>query len=173
MAGGKGNNIRVSGNGIAFIIIYGAIVIIAIMIFVFLSKSLGDYRIYKSHSWVETEARFVNAEEYQKTVRRRSYTGTNRYRVSQETRYRWRYSYEVNGSRYSYITDGHQEGQPNKPTRGILVAADNASVYLQYGSEGALKFVQVFSWGITIVGGLIIVGLIFLLRYLQKKKKME
>lgn len=136
---------------------------------VFLLKSLGDYRIYKSHSWIETEARFVSSEEYQHSVRRRKHTGATRYRTVQETRYRWQYCYEINGEQYSYITDNHKESQPESQNQSIMVATDDPFTYLRYANGGALAVMLVFSLVIAVLGGLVIVGLIIVSIKLQKK----
>ncbi len=155
--------------GIIFVPVYLIGGIFLAFISVFISKGLGDYNTYKSHSWIETEAHFVSSEAYQKLVRRRKHTGTTRYHTVPVTRYRWQYCYEVNGGQYFYITDNHTGSEPERQNRGIMVAEDDPNLYLQYANEGTLKVMLVFGFVIVILGGLVVVGLIFVCKKLQKK----
>lgn len=161
---------KAPGNAMIFTLLYGIAGTFLIFVFVFLSKSLGDYAIYKSHSWIETEARFEYSEEYQQSVRRRKHTGVAKYRTVQVTRYRWQYSYEINGGQHYFTIDGKKESQPERQTRSIMVAADDPSIYLQYKNGGTLKAMLAFCVIIAVFGGLVIVGLIIILRKIQRKK---
>lgn len=157
---GKGS-VRLN-KGLVFVPVYFIGGIFLVFISVFISKGLGDYNTYKSHSWIETEAHFVSSEAY----RRHKHTGTTRYHV---TRYRWQYCYEVNGGQYFYITDNHTGSEPERQNQGIMVAEDDPNLYLQYANEGTLKVMLVFGFVIVILGGLVVVGLIFVCKKLQKK----
>ncbi|MDE7288574.1 MAG: hypothetical protein K2N71_03595, partial [Oscillospiraceae bacterium] len=90
---------------LAFMPLYALAVTFACVIVVSIFKGLGDYNTYKSHSWIETEARFAGSEAYQTTekigVRRR---GRTRSSVI-VTRYKWEYQYEINGGSHSFIID--------------------------------------------------------------------
>lgn len=122
-----------------FMPLYAAAVIFASFIAVFVSKGLGDYGIYKSHSWVETEARFAGSEEYKTTekigVHRK---GKTRHSVT-VIRYRWEYRYEIDGEEHSFFIDRKKESSPEKTTKYIIVAEDDNSLYLSYKNGGALK----------------------------------
>lgn len=124
---------------IAFMPLYALAVIFAGFIAVFILKGLGDYNTYKSHSWIETEARFAGSEAYQTTERigpRRH--GRTRSSVT-VTRYKWEYQYEINGGSHSFIIDKRKESSPENPTKHIIVAEDDNSIYLSYKNGGALK----------------------------------
>ena len=128
---------------LAFMPLYALAVIFAIIIAVFIFKGLGDYNTYKSHSWIETEARFAGSEAYQTTekigVRRR---GRIRHSVV-VTRYNWEYQYEINGSSHSFTIEKQKESSPEKPTKNIIVAEDDNSLYLSYKNGGTLKAVLI------------------------------
>lgn len=124
---------------LAFAPLYALGFILASFIAVFVSKGLGDYGIYKSHSWIETEARFAGSEEY-KTTEKVGVHRKGRTRSSVTViRYRWEYRYEINGTEHSFIIDKRKESSPERTTKNIIVAEDDSSVYLAYKNGGALK----------------------------------
>ncbi len=128
---------------IAFMPLYALAVIFASFIAVFIFKGLGDYNTYKSHSWIETEARFAGSEEYQTTEK----IGVRRHGRTRSsvivTRYKWEYQYEINGSSHSFIIEKKKEISPEKPTKNIIVAEDDNFLYLSYKNGGALKAVLI------------------------------
>ncbi|MDE6708998.1 MAG: hypothetical protein K2J76_00745 [Oscillospiraceae bacterium] len=124
---------------IAFMPLYALAVNFSIFIAVFIFKGLGDYNIYKSHSWIETEARFAGSEAYQTTEKigpRRH--GRTRHSVI-VTRYKWEYRYEINGMEHSFTIEKKKESSPENQTKYIIVAEDDNSLYLSYKNGGALK----------------------------------
>lgn len=124
---------------IAFMPLYALAVIFLNFIAVFIFKGLGDYNTYKSHSWIETEAQFAGSEEYQTTERIGvRHKGRTRSSVT-VTRYKWEYQYEINGSSHSFTIEKKKESRPEKPTKYIIVAEDDNSLYLSYKNGGALK----------------------------------
>lgn len=144
-------------------------IILVAFIAVFISVVLRDYAIYKEHSWIETESQFVNAEEYQKMVRQRRYTGVTEYRFVQQTRYRWQYCYEINGGQYYYVTDDHKENMPERQTKNIIVAEDDASLYLLYSSGENLKVSMILFGAIGVFAVAVIAVLIIVQRKLMRK----
>lgn len=153
-----------------FMPIYYVVGIFIAFIGVFISVGLKDYSIYNSHSWMETEAHFVNSEEYQKLDRQRKHTGSNRYHTVSVTRYRWEYSYEINGRQYYFTIDNKKENEPERQTKDIIVAEDDYSLYLTYSSGENLKVMLIFFAVIGILAGSVIVVLIVIERKLLRKK---
>lgn len=126
----------------AFLPLYAVSVIFVVFVIVFVVNGLGDYKIYREHSWIETEAKFVGSERYTDTESRRK-AGGGRRSVT-VTRYRWEYSYEIDGELHSFTIDGRKESAPEKNVRYIMAAEDDHSLYLKYKSGGALKAVLIF-----------------------------
>lgn len=124
---------------IAFMPLYALAVIFLNFIAVFIFKGLGDYNTYKSHSWIETEAQFAGSEEYLTTekIGVRHHGGT-RHSVT-VIRYKWEYQYEINGTSHSFIIDKRKESSPENPTKYIIAAEDDNSLYLTYKNGGTLK----------------------------------
>lgn len=149
---------------IAFMPLYALAVIFVSFIAVFISKGLGDYNTYKSHSWIETEARFVGSEEYQTTEKigphHKGRTGSS----ITVTRYKWEYQYEINGSSHSFIIDKRKESSPDNPTKYIIAAEDDNSLYLSYKNGGVLKAMLVIFPLIGIVMFSIVLAAILALR---------
>lgn len=144
--------------------LYALAVIFVSFIAVFITKGLGDYNTYKSHSWIETEARFAGSEEYQTTEKiGPHHKGRTRSSVI-VTRYKWEYQYEINGSSHSFIIDKRKESSPEKPTKNIIVAEDDNSLYLSYKNGGALKAMLVIFPLIGIVMFSIVLAAILALR---------
>ena len=151
---------------LAFIPLYVLTVIFVCFIAVFIFKGLGDYNIYKSHSWIETEAQFVGSEEYQTTEKigaRHKGRARNSIIV---TRYRWVYQYEINGRPHSFIIDKRKESGPEKPTKYIIAAEDDNSIYLSYKNGGALKATLIF---FSIAGILLFSAVLAAILALRKK----
>lgn len=124
---------------IAFMPLYALAVIFVSFIAVFIFKGLGDYNTYKSHSWIETEARFAGSEAYQTTERIGSrHKGRTRSSVI-VTRYKWEYRYEINGAEHSFIIDKRKESAPENKVKYIIAAEDDNSLYLSYKNGGVLK----------------------------------
>lgn len=124
---------------IAFMPLYALAVIFLNFIAVFIFKGLGDYNTYKSHSWIETEAQFAGSEEYLTTekIGVRHHGGT-RHSVT-VIRYKWEYQYEINGTSHSFIIDKRKASSPENPTKYIIAAEDDNSLYLTYKNGGTLK----------------------------------
>lgn len=125
------------------IIAYTPLYVLAVIFFsftaVFISKGLGDYNTYKSHSWIETEARFAGSEEY-KTTEKIGVHHKGRTRSSVTvTRYKWEYRYETDGVEHSFFIDRKKESSPERTTKNIIVAEDDSSVYLAYKNGETLK----------------------------------
>ena len=128
--------------GPAFLPLFAVSVIFVVFVIVFVVNGLGDYKIYKNHSWIETEAKFVGSERYTDTKNRRKAGGG--FSSVTVTRYRWEYSYEINGELHSFKIDGRKESAPEKDVRYIIAAEDDHSLYLKYKNGGALKAVLIF-----------------------------
>lgn len=147
---------------LAMIPLYAFAVIFVGFIAVFVVQGLGDYKIYREHSWIETEARFVGSEAYTdvKSVRK---AGGGRRSVT-VTRYRWEYSYEINGETHSFTVDGKKESVPEKNIRNIIAAEDDGSLYLKYKNGGALKAVLIVFPLIGATGLLLVLAVFSALR---------
>lgn len=128
--------------GPAFLPLFAVSVIFVVFVIVFVVNGLGDYKIYKNHSWIETEANFVGSERYTDTKSRRKAGGG--FSSVTVTRYRWEYSYEIDGTAHSFTIDGRKESAPEKDVRYIIAAEDDHSLYLKYKNGGALKAVLIF-----------------------------
>lgn len=149
---------------IAFAPLYALAVIFVSFIAVFIFKGLGDYNTYKSHSWIETEARFAGSEAYQTTERIGSrHKGRTRSSVT-VTRYKWEYSYEINGTEHSFIIDKRKESAPENKVKYIIAAEDDNSLYLTYKNGGTLKAMLVIFPLIGIVMFSLVLGAILALR---------
>ena len=149
---------------LAFMPLYALAVIFASYIAVFIFSGLGEYNTYKSHSWIETEARFVGSEAYQTTERIGSrHKGRTRSSVI-VTRYKWEYQYEINGRSHSFIIDKRKESSPEKQTKYIIVAEDDNSLYLSYKNGGVLKAMLVIFPLIGIVMFSLVLAAILALR---------
>ncbi|MDE5859535.1 MAG: hypothetical protein K2H23_04000 [Oscillospiraceae bacterium] len=151
---------------IAFIPLYALAVIFASFIAVFIFKGLGDYNIYKSHSWIETEAQFVGSEEYQTTEK----IGPRRHGRTRNsvivTRYKWEYQYEINGSSHSFTIEKKKESSPENKVKYIIVAEDDNSLYLSYKNGGVLKAMLVI---FPLIGILIFSAVLAVILALRKK----
>lgn len=151
---------------IAFMPLYALAVIFASFIAVFIFKGLGDYNTYKSHSWIETEARFAGSEAYQTTEK----IGPRRHGRTRSsvivTRYKWEYSYEINGAEHSFIIDKRKESSPENPTKYIIVAEDDNSLYLSYKNGGALKAMLII---FPLIGILMLLPVLAAILALRKK----
>lgn len=147
-----------------FMPLYALAVISLTFIAVFIFKGLGDYNIYKSHSWIETEARFAGSEKYQTTekigVHRR---GGTRHSVI-VTRYKWEYRYEIDGTEHSFIIDKRKESSPKRTTKYIIAAEDDNSLYLTYKNGGVLKAMLIVFPLVGIVMFSIVLAVILALR---------
>lgn len=149
---------------IAFMPLYVLAVIFVSFIAVFITKGLGDYNTYKSHSWIETEAQFTGSEAYQTTERIGSrHKGRTRSSVI-VTRYKWEYQYEINGGSHSFIIDKRKESAPENKVKYIIVAEDDNSLYLSYKNGGALKAMLVIFPLIGIVMFSVVLAAILALR---------
>lgn len=149
-----------------FVPLYAAAVIFISFIGVFISKGLNDYSTYKSHSWIETEARFSGSEAYQKLESRRSANGHHHtFRV---TRYKWEYCYELDGEQYYFIMDNKQKSEPENPVKKIMAAEDDHSLHMLYGSGGVLMFMLVLS--AFIIASVIFIVLCITIKISRKAK---
>lgn len=153
---------------IAFMPLYALAVIFASFIAVFIFKGLGDYNTYKSHSWIETEARFAGSEAYQTTERIGSrHKGRTRSSVT-VTRYKWEYCYEIDGTEHSFIIDKRKESSPENPIKYIIAAEDDNSLYLSYKNGGVLKaMLIIFPLVGILMFSLVLVGILSLRKRLS------
>lgn len=151
----------------AFLPLYAVFMIFFIFVIAFVVKGLGDYKIYKDHSWIETEAHFVGSERYTDTKSRRKAGGGHR--SVTVTRYRWEYSYEIDGTAHSFTIDDRKESTPEKNVRYIIAAEDDHSLYLKYKNGGALKAVLIFFH----IFGVLIFALVLAAIFAFRKKLLQ
>lgn len=152
---------------LVFLPLYAVYVIFVVFVIVFVVNGLGDYKIYKDHSWIETEAKFVGSERYTDTESRRKAGGGHR--SVTVTRYRWEYSYEIDGTAHSFTIDGRKESAPEKNVRYIMAAEDDHSLYLKYKNGGALKAVLIF----FPIFGVLIFALVLAAIFAFRKKLLQ
>lgn len=153
--------------GPAFLPLFAVSVIFVVFVIVFVVNGLGDYKIYKNHSWIETEAKFVGSERYTDTKSRRKAGGG--FSSVTVTRYRWEYSYEIDGTAHSFTIDGRKESAPEKDVRYIIAAEDDHSLYLKYKNGGALKAVLIF----FPIFGVLIFALVLAAIFAFRKKLLQ
>lgn len=152
---------------LVFVPLYVVAVMFVLFIAAFVVSGVGDYKIYKDHSWIETEAHFVGSERYTDTESRRKAGGGHR--SVTVTRYRWEYSYEIDGTAHSFTIDDRKESTPEKNVRYIIAAEDDHSLYLKYKNGGALKAVLIF----FPIFGVLIFALVLAAIFALRKKLLQ
>lgn len=144
-------------------VLFVMLCIVGFSLFIHTKKQMN---LYQSHEWITVEAVYNSSDSYSVSTD-----------DGVETRYRWNYIYEVDGQVYDCVDDIEHTGPGSGGTIKIMVATDDNSIYMLYGSEEEfkasyklLKRLNVYFWIILFLVGF---GFKFVIEKIAQRKNRE